>query len=72
MIPDATIWNACAEVFTGKKEPIEVRRVAEAAGMSEEAVIAALIRSAVAPRMIEFRYPPIPRAAITNMIGPRA
>jgi hypothetical protein len=64
-----TLWNACAKVLAKEKEPLAVRRVAEAARMREEDVIAALIRHTETQRgsFVTFRYPPLPEAAITGM-----
>ncbi len=56
MIPDATIWNAVAEVMAKNPVPLEISRVADACKMDGVDVIAALIREARYPRYIQFRY----------------
>lgn len=63
---DTEIWDACVDVMRDDPKPLSVWRVAEATGMSEEAVITALIRE-TGPRRktVTFRFPPLPCAAIT-------
>lgn len=66
--PDSEIWNACAEVLPNEESPLEVSRVAKAAKMDENEVIAALIReSGQRGEAVTFRYPPIPTAAIKSV-----
>ena len=65
---DAQIWAACAQVLAAEKKPLEVWRVAAATGMSEGAIIGALIReTGVRPEAVQFRFPPLPCAAITAL-----
>lgn len=62
------LWNACASVLSEEKKPLEVRRVAQAAGMTEDEVIGALIHETLSRRQpVRFRYPPLPCAAITGI-----
>ncbi len=64
---DLEIWNACKTVLADEKKPLEVWRVAQATKMSEGEVIAALIRES-SHGCVEFRFPPLPCAAITKII----
>lgn len=63
------IWNACVEIMSTDSKPLEIWKIANAAEMSEMQVITALIHCAVAPRYVQFRFPPLPRAAITKIVG---
>jgi hypothetical protein len=69
MPTDATVWNACASVLATESKPLEVWRVAQPTGMTEDEVIAALIRETqVRPGgEATFRFPPLPRAAIVRL-----
>jgi len=62
---DAQIWDACVDVIQSRPGPLEVRDVAINAGLSEDAVIAALIReTGLRRKAVTFRFPPLPCAAI--------
>ena len=61
------LWKACAQVIREEGKPLEICRVAQATGQTEGEIIAALIRESRADRTISFRYPPLPRAAITRI-----
>ncbi len=63
---DAEIWDACVEVMQSRPGPLEIRDIAANAGCSEEVVIAGLIRETGLRRQaVQFRFPPLPRAALT-------
>lgn len=62
-----TLWNACKSVLDRQQEPLEISRVAEAAGIPETDVIARLIEHTITGRRATFRYPPLPCAAIVQL-----
>jgi hypothetical protein len=63
---DSELWDACVAAMRDRSGALDLCDVAQAAGMSEEAIVAALIReTGVRRRTVTFRYPPLPRAAIT-------
>ena len=65
------IWDAAWEVMRAEHKPLEIWRIAQAAGISEGEVIAKLIRVSTREYPIQFRYPPLPCAAITKIWGRR-
>ncbi len=68
------LWDICELVMLQEDgRPLELWRVAKVTGMDECKIIAALIHeTGVRRQEITFRYPPLPRAAITAIgaIGP--
>ncbi len=65
MHDDSTIWNVCKSVVDDEKKPLDIWRVAKVLEMSEDAIMAALIRE-TGPRrsQVTFRFPSLPCAAI--------
>lgn len=64
---DAEIWDACVTAMRDGR-PLEVHRVAKAAELPESDIVAALIRETLPRRKsVEFRFPPLPCAAITRI-----
>lgn len=65
---DAQIWDACEEIFQKENKPLEIWRVARAAGMKDTEIIEALLRETLTRgKPVQFRYPPLPCAAITKI-----
>jgi hypothetical protein len=63
---DAEIWDACVEVMKRDNAPLPLKSVADAVGIDEGDVAAALIReTGPRRRTVTFRFPPLPCAAIT-------
>lgn len=68
MWTDAEIWNACESVLNTEKKPLEINRVAQASGLSEDHIITALIKeTGIRRRVVVFRYPPLPCAALERI-----
>lgn len=53
------IFSAAESVCRQEGKPVEIWRIAKAAGIEGGGVIAALIRGAPVRRVMQFKYPPL-------------
>lgn len=60
------IREAIKDLLTDGK-PVEVWRVAYATDLSEEKIMADLIRGSVGGKSVMFRFPPLPCAAVVGL-----
>ncbi len=67
---DEELWSACMTVWSEQMTPLEISALEKATGMKGAEIAASLTRAATGGRFVQFRYPPLPCAAIVKMHQP--